>query len=511
MGLADTQTIGRIVVHPTNPNIVYVAASGHEWTDNEMRGVFKTTDGGKTWTKVFYKSPRTGANDLVMDPRDPNVLYAAMWQRIRRKWSDPRVEPGYKEGGVFKTTDGGKTWTEVSQGLPAPEFRGRIGIDISRSNPDTLYALVDNYEIGRYAKPGQRDAYGRPMPEGAGFIKGADVYRTNDGGKTWTQTSRQDEAMINYLNDSQSGTYGWVFGQIRIDPTNAETHLHPRRAAQRIASTAARRSGDRRQSSATDGSNTGGVHGDHHGMWIDPKNTTIIYNANDGGFYQTADGGKSWIFAVVGRRARSSTTSSSTPARRSGRTDRFRITAAGAGGSTVSKGRGAVPAVAFEGAPGGEGSNHAVDPNNPNIVYSHGFYGNFSRTDLSVAGGGRGRGAAPARRRVRGATRRSSRRTTTNCARSGWRRSSSRRTTAASSTPAIRTSSDRRTVATPGKRSAPTSPTTTRRRWATTRRRSPTRRSSRWPSRRRRRTCSTSAPTTAASTRRSTAARNGRS
>ena len=99
MGLTDSQTIARILVHPTNPDIVYVAASGHEWTDNEMRGVFKTTDGGKTWTKVLYRSPRTGAIDLVMDPRDPNTLYASMWQRVRRKWSDPRVEPGYNEGG----------------------------------------------------------------------------------------------------------------------------------------------------------------------------------------------------------------------------------------------------------------------------------------------------------------------------------------------------------------------------------------------------------------------------
>src|SRR5580765_5925706 len=130
MGLADTQTIGRIVVHPTDPNVVYVAASGHEWTDNEMRGVFKTTDGGRTWTKVLYRSPRTGAIDLVMDPADPNTLYAATWQRIRRRWSDPRVEPGYGESGVWKTTDGGNTWSDVSNGLPPPQYRGRIGIDI---------------------------------------------------------------------------------------------------------------------------------------------------------------------------------------------------------------------------------------------------------------------------------------------------------------------------------------------------------------------------------------------
>ncbi|HVQ42062.1 MAG TPA: hypothetical protein VMS54_07650 [Vicinamibacterales bacterium] len=383
MGLTDSQTIARIVVHPTNPDIVYVAASGHEWTDNEMRGVFKTTDGGRTWSKILYKSPRTAAIDLVMHPADPNTLYAATWQRIRRKWSDPRVEPGYNESTIMKTTDGGRTWTDVSQGLPAAQFRGRIGIDISRSNSDTLYALVDNYEIGREARPGQRDAYGRPMPADQGFIKGADVYRSDDAGKTWRQTSRQDQAMVDYLNNNQSGTYGWVFGQIRIDPTNPETIY--------ILGVPLSRSTD---GGKTFASFAQGVHGDHHGMWIDPANTNIIYNSNDGGFYQTSDGGKSWKFAVAaaGSQFYNVELDTSTPmwaygsiqdiGSRRGRVD-------------IGNGRGAVPAVAWEGAPGGEGSNHAVDPTNPNIVYSHGFYGDFTRTDLGAApGGGRGRGSA---------------------------------------------------------------------------------------------------------------------
>ena len=197
---------------------MYVAASGHEWTDNEMRGVFKTTDGGRTWSKILYKSPRTGAIDLVMDPNDPNTLYAAMWQRIRRKWSDPRVEPGYNEGGIFKTTDAGRTWTDVSQGLPAPQFRGRIGIDISRSNPNVLYALRRQLrDRPRPARRASATPYGRPMPAGKGFIKGADVYRSDDAGKTWRETSRFDQATSTYL-DNHSGTYGWVFGQIRVDP-----------------------------------------------------------------------------------------------------------------------------------------------------------------------------------------------------------------------------------------------------------------------------------------------------
>jgi photosystem II stability/assembly factor-like uncharacterized protein len=164
-GLTDTQTIARIIVHPANPDIVYVAASGHEWTDNETRGVFKTTDGGRTWSKVFYRSPRTGAIDLVMDPSDPNTLYAAMWQRVRRKWSDPRVESGYDEGGVWKTTDAGKTWIDASDGLPAPQFRGRIGLDVAASNPNVVYAFVDNYDQGRPPREGERDAYTRPIFE----------------------------------------------------------------------------------------------------------------------------------------------------------------------------------------------------------------------------------------------------------------------------------------------------------------------------------------------------------
>ena len=155
IGLTDTGTIGRVLVHPTNPNIVYVAASGHEWTANDQRGVFKTTDGGKTWTKSFFRSNNTGAIDLVMDPKDPNTLYAAMWQRIRRKWSDPRVEPNYVEGGIWKTTDGGVTWNPINSGLPEPKFRGRIGLDIARSNPNVIYAVVDSYDAGRAARPGE--------------------------------------------------------------------------------------------------------------------------------------------------------------------------------------------------------------------------------------------------------------------------------------------------------------------------------------------------------------------
>src|SRR5690606_11555656 len=116
-GLAATHTIARIVVHPSDPDTVYVAAGGHEWTDNAERGVYKTTDGGDTWQRVLFINERTGAADLVMHPSDPNVLYATTWQRIRRHWNDPRVEAGYDSSGVWKTTDGGQTWQPINSGL----------------------------------------------------------------------------------------------------------------------------------------------------------------------------------------------------------------------------------------------------------------------------------------------------------------------------------------------------------------------------------------------------------
>lgn len=376
MGLTDTQTIGRIVVHPTNPDIVYVAASGHEWTDNEMRGVFKTTDGGQTWTKVFDRSPRTGAWDLVMDPANPEVVYASMWQRIRRKWSDPRVEPGYDEGGIFKTTDGGRTWTGANAGLPEAEYRGRIGIDISLSNPKVLYALVDNYEPARPARDGERDAYRRPVSEPR--IKAAEIYRTDDAGATWRKVSASNDTMI----ARHSGTYGWVFGQIRVDPRDENTiyslgvDLYRSTDAGKTMRTIARQ-----------------IHSDHHGLWLDAKDPQIIYSANDGGFYQSADRGETWRFASAagGAQFYNIVLDTSAPiwaygAVQDHHSHRGRI--------DLRQGRDGIPAVEWERAPGGEGSHHAIDPRNPDVVYSQFFYGNFSRDDLSIPPPQRGRRGA---------------------------------------------------------------------------------------------------------------------
>jgi photosystem II stability/assembly factor-like uncharacterized protein len=388
-GLTDTQTISRIVVHPTNPDVVFVASGGHEWTDNETRGVFKTTDGGQSWTKVLYKSPRTGAIDLVMDPSDPDTLYAAMWQRVRRKWSDPRVEPGYTESAVFKTTDGGRTWSDASVGLPAPQFRGRIGLDVSRSNPNVLYAFVDNYDEGRPPRQDERDGYDRPIVESR--IKAAEIYRSDDKGGTWRKVSASDEFMTGH-----SVTYGWVFGQIRVDPVDENT-IYTLGLNLNVSHDAGKTFTVLR-----------GMHGDHHGLWIDPKNPSVLYNVNDGGFYKSSDAGKSWRFAVSagGSQFYNVALDTSAPAWAYGS---IQDVGSRRGQVDVARARDRIPAVEWSYAPGGEGSHQAIDPGNPNIVYSHGFYGNFTREDLAVSrarapaaqDGGGGRGSRPGVTQIR--------------------------------------------------------------------------------------------------------------
>jgi photosystem II stability/assembly factor-like uncharacterized protein len=363
-GLGDTHTIARIVIHPTDPDTVYVAASGHAWTENEERGVFKTTDGGVTWSKVLYRAPTAGAIDLVMDPLDANTLYAAIWQRTRRKWSDPRVEPGYSESGLWKTIDAGKSWQPINDGLPAARFRGRIGIDVARSNPNVLYALVDNYEEGRPPLPDEHDAYGRRID--VARIKSAEVYRSDDKGEHWRKVSPSNEYMARH-----SGTYGWVFGQIRVDPTDENT-VYSLGVALNVSRDGGKSFAELR-----------GMHGDHHGLWIDPQQPSTLLNANDGGFYSSVDGGKTWTFFVRAGGAQFSnvTLDRSNPGWLYGS---IQDHGSRRGRLILSQGRDSIPAQEWVVAPGGEGSFHAVDVADPDVVYSHGFYGNFTRTNQAA-------------------------------------------------------------------------------------------------------------------------------
>ncbi|MHB8093324.1 MAG: VPS10 domain-containing protein [Candidatus Aminicenantales bacterium] len=369
-GLEKTSTIARIVVHPENPDVVYVAASGREWTDNPDRGVYKTTDGGATWTKALYVDAQTGAIDLVMDPSSPETLYASLWQRIRRKWNDPRNTPASSGSGIYKTTDGGKTWKPANAGLPEARFRGRIGIDLCRTKPGVLYALVDNYEIARQpTKEELGDSYGIPS---AGFIKGATVFRSDNGGDSWVQTSGLIPEQKTFM-ERHSNTYGWVFGQVRVDPNDPDT-VYTMGLMLNVSK---------------DGGKTfarvAGPGVDHHALWIDPANSSYMIKGFDQGAAVSYDRGKNWrnfrdLLPVC--QFFNLNYDLGSPFRVYGSMQdhgSFR------GIVDLSRGRDKIPAVDFEGAPGGEGSNHAVDPENPNIVYSAGFYGTISRTDLGMA------------------------------------------------------------------------------------------------------------------------------
>jgi photosystem II stability/assembly factor-like uncharacterized protein len=250
MGLEATEVIARIVVHPADPNIVYVAALGHIWGSNPERGLYKTTDGGTTWELVKFISDRAGFVDVAMDPRDPDVLFAASWERVRGPWFLDSGGPG---SALWKTTDGGATWTEVAgSGFPTTT-KGRIGLAIAPSNGDVVYALVEAEE----------------EPDGTG---GNGLYQSRDGGRTWEKTSDEN-------------TRPFYYSQVRVDV------LDPERVY--WSSTPVRYSNDGGRSS---GNATVGIHVDHHAMWMDPNDPDHFVVGNDGGVAQTWDRGGTYDF-----------------------------------------------------------------------------------------------------------------------------------------------------------------------------------------------------------------------
>ena len=417
MGLTDTGTIGRIVIHPTNPNIVYVASAGQEWMENEMRGVYKTTDGGKTWTHSLKISPKTGAVDLAMDPKDPNTFYAAAWQRQRRKWNDPRVEPGFEESGIFKTTDAGKTWTRLTNGLPAPNVTGRIGLAVAASNPNVVYAFYDNYDCDARAVAeaaaaggaGGRGGRGVQNPGGSASkcpIKGNEVYRSNDKGASWTLVSGQTDEQRTFMK-GMSNMYAWVFGNIRVDPTDENTiytlalgvsvsrdggKTFGRIGAPPPGAPPAPPAAPPVAGAPPPAGGGRGAGGDNHGMWIDPKNPKFLVLGNDSGFRTSSDGGQTWRRVDLPTVTVFSTAyDMDTPFRVYGSVqDHGSYRAA----IDISGGRENLKAIPWEGAPGGEYTQHAVDPRNPNILYS----GKLSRTDYSIPAAPRGGGGGAAGR-----------------------------------------------------------------------------------------------------------------
>ncbi len=261
MGLKDTQHIARIVIHPTRPDTVYVAALGHLATPNTERGVFKTTDGGATWKKVLYVGDRVGAVDLVRDPRNPDTLYAATYEHTRLPWV---INDGGPGTGLYKTTDGGATWKELTNGLPKGSM-GRIGIDICRTKPETLYAVYDNHNL-------------RPGATNPNATINGQVYRTDDAGASWRKVNPDDVDV--------SGKAGYSFNQIVVDPNNAErvwvtgSDFHHTDDG---GKTWGGRGGPR---------TFGRAFGDFRSLWIDPQDSDHMIATSDGGVFQSFDGGR---------------------------------------------------------------------------------------------------------------------------------------------------------------------------------------------------------------------------
>ncbi len=277
MGLKDTQHIGRIVIHPQNPDIVYVAAIGHLFSFNEERGLFKTEDGGKTWKKIIYINEKTGVVDVAMHSSNPNILYAATYQFQRLPWF---FDKGGSGSGIYKTTDAGETWTKLEGGLPGGKI-GRIGLDIYWSDPNVVYAVVENANKRPPTEEEARQDRGRGMEPRERDI-GGEVYRSEDGGKTWVK--------MNSIEDNVGGKAAYSFGQIRVDPNNDKTIYvlqDPLLKSIDGGKTWKDKNGNWINASR-------GAFGDNRSFWIDPQNSDRMILGNDGSVHITYDGGNNW-------------------------------------------------------------------------------------------------------------------------------------------------------------------------------------------------------------------------
>src|SRR5712691_5339593 len=327
VGLRDTRHIGRVIVHPRNPDLVYVAALGHAYGPNTERGVFRSADGGKTWEKVLYKDDKTGAIDISFDPSNPHILFAALWEASRSPWGLTSGGPG---SGLYKSTDSGSTWKRLEgNGLPKG-LLGRIGVSVSGADGSRVYALIEAEDGG--------------------------LYRSEDGGEKWER-----------VNDERGFRQrAWYYTHVFADPKNVETLY--------VLNTRLYRS--------TDGGHKFtallGSHGDHHGLWNDPVNPQRMINGNDGGATITVNGGKSWtrqdnqptaqFYHVI--------TDNRFP---------YYVYGAQQDNSTVGivsrSDRGAIGPGDWYPVGGGESGYIAVDPRDPNIVYAGSYQGYITRFD----------------------------------------------------------------------------------------------------------------------------------
>lgn len=328
IGLKDSRHIIRIIVHPKNPDIVWVAAMGHLFGPNEERGVFKTTDGGKTWKRTLFVNNQTGCSDLVMEPGNPSVFYAGTWRLIRTPYS---LESGGDGSGLWKSTDGGETWTNIStkKGLPKNTW-GIVGVAVAPSNTDKVYAIIENKDGG--------------------------LFMSADGGETWTLTS----------NDNNIRQRAWYYTKVFVDPKN-ENKVYCPNVELMIS---------------TDGGKTfksiSTPHGDHHDLWIDPQDGNRMVVADDGGAQVSFDGGANWstyLNQPTAQVYRISTDNAFPYRILGGQQDNsaFRIKSRTYGA--------AITAAEMETAAGSESGYVVADPLNPDITYGGNYMGMLQRLD----------------------------------------------------------------------------------------------------------------------------------
>jgi photosystem II stability/assembly factor-like uncharacterized protein len=422
MGLGETHHIGRIIIHPTNPDIVYVSAIGHLYTYDEKRGLYKSIDGGKTWKKLpIPTTEKVGVIDIVMDPQNPDILYASTWERERRAWNFVESGPG---SGIYKSNDGGETWKRFKNGLPYGWFVGRIGLAVSPSNPNVVYALIDDQRI----RPEAKEEVKKRIEKGAipieilekmskeeflalgkekiakfleenrfpkeysaekiiGMIKNGEItpkdlanylsdanrrlissrvigpviYKSEDRGETWKKVNK--EYISGFYN-----TYGYYFGQIRVDPKN-ENKVYILGVPLMVSEDGGvtfKKIGGR------------GVHADHHALWIDPENPNRILDGNDGGLNISYDGGKTWqkINNIpIGQFYTVTVENKPSP---------YRICGGLQDNGVMCGTDKSIPGITepWQTILGGDGGYVQLDPSDPNIAYAEFQFGNIYKIDL---------------------------------------------------------------------------------------------------------------------------------
>ncbi len=326
IGLDDSRQIGDIAIHPKNSDVVFVAALGHVFGANAQRGVFKSTDGGVTWRNTLFVDDRTGAVDLSIDPFNPRVIYAGMWRVSRSPW---RLDSGGEGSGLYRSVDGGETWTELTKGLPKG-VKGKVGVAASPAQRDLVYAIVEAEDGG--------------------------VFRSTDSGDTWSRVS----------GDRSLRQRAWYYTHIEADPVAPDTVY--------VMNVQFQKSID----GGASWSNIRVPHGDNHDLWIDPNDPQRMVNANDGGANVSFDGGATWSTQTNQPTAQfyHVTTDNSFP---------YRVYGAQQDNSTAS-----ISSQAREfgnwqrdlyDVGGGESGYIAVHPENPDIVYAGSYGGYLTRYD----------------------------------------------------------------------------------------------------------------------------------